>query len=80
MLSPNASVLVFSRCGGGETVTLKLHETGPPSTVAVQPTAVVPIAKSEPLGGVQVAGTGCEPDATGVWNVTRTALLSADPT
>ena len=65
MLSPNASVLVFSRRGGGATVTLKLQDTRLSETVAEQPTAVVPTAKSDPLAGAQVAGTGCEPDATG---------------
>ena len=55
MLSPNASVLVFSRRGGGATVTLKVQETRVSDVVAEQPTAVVPMAKSDPLGGVHVA-------------------------
>jgi hypothetical protein len=54
MLSPNARVLVFSSCGGAATVTLKLQDTRVSDTAAEQPTAVVPIAKSEPLGGVHV--------------------------
>ena len=55
MLSPNASVLVFSRRGGGATVTLKVQDTRVSDVVAEQPTAVVPTAKSDPLAGVHVA-------------------------
>jgi hypothetical protein len=58
MLSPNASALVFSRRGGGATVTLKLQETREASTAAEHPTAVVPTANSDPLGGAQVDWTG----------------------
>jgi hypothetical protein len=76
MLSPKASILVFSSCGGGVTVTLKLQETRLSDTVAEQPTEVVPTANSEPLAGVQVAVTGCGPPVvTGAWNVTGTGLL-----
>jgi hypothetical protein len=58
MLSPKASILVFSSCGGGTTVTLKLQETLPSETAAEHPTAVVPTANRDPLGGEQVAVTG----------------------
>jgi hypothetical protein len=75
MLSPNASVLVFSRRGGGETVTLKVQEARCSETVAEQLTAVVPTANSEPLAGVHVAVTGGEPPVTGAWYVTGTGLL-----
>ncbi len=66
MLSPKASILRLLELRRGATVTLKLQETRLSDTVAEQPTAVVPTAKSDPLAGVQVAGTGWEPDATGV--------------
>jgi hypothetical protein len=78
MLSPNASVLVFSRCGGGETVTLKLHVTGGPETVAEHLTEVVATGKSDPLAGVHVEVTDGEPDVAGAVNVTATGLLSGD--
>ena len=80
MLSPNASVRVFSSCGGAETVTLKLQETFDASTVAEHPTAVVPIANSDPLAGVQVAWTGRDPLTIGAWYVTGTALLLGETT
>ena len=40
--------------GGGITVTVKLHETGPQSLRAVQVTVVVPTAKLDPEAGVHV--------------------------
>jgi hypothetical protein len=78
MLSPKARVLVFSRRGGGETVTLKLQETGGPETTAEQVTAVVPTANNDPLGGVHVEVTDGEPAVAGGVNVTATGLLSGD--
>ena len=78
MLSPNASVLVFSRRGGAETVTLKLQETGGPETGAEQRTAVVPTANSDPLAGEHVEVTDGVPAVAGAVNVTTTGLLSGD--
>ena len=78
MLSPKASVFVFSRRGGDETVTLKLQETGGPETGAEQRTAVVPTANSDPLAGVHVEVTDGVPAVTGGVNVTATGLLSGD--
>jgi hypothetical protein len=78
MLSPKASVLVFSRCGGGKTVTLKLQDTGGPETGAEQLTAVVPMANSDPLAGVHVEVTDGVPLVAGAANVTTTGLLSGD--
>jgi len=78
MLSPKASTLVFSRCGGGETVTLKLQESGGPETVAVHVTAVVPTANCDPLAGLHVEVTDGVPLVTGAANVTTTGLLSGE--
>jgi hypothetical protein len=80
MLSPKASILVFSRRGVAETVTLKLQETGGPETAAEHLTAVVPTANSDPLAGVQVDVTDGVPPVAGAVNVTTTGLLSGDTT
>jgi hypothetical protein len=80
MLSPKASTLVLSSRGGAVTVTLNEQDGRWFDTNAEHETAVVPIEKSDPLAGVQVAVTGCTVERVGGWKLTATGLPSAEPT
>ena len=62
MLSPKATKRVTVSLGGARTETLNAHTSVRCRTsVAVQPTLVVPIGNSDPLAGVQAIDTGGAP-------------------